>query len=272
VILTLRALFRGSWLALHIASAFPLVMMFFRRPRHDSRLQRRLFQWWLRGVRRILNIQVVLQGSPRDDSLVVANHVSWLDIPVLASVWYGAFLSKMEVAEWPVIGWLVRRSGTLLIRRGSVISFNEAVAKLEHQLCLGGGICMFPEGTTTDGSAVRRFQPRLFEAAVQSDAWVQPVALRYFDPDGNLHPRAPFIGDDDFVSHLWRLLRGPALRVELVFLPRLSAHGHAPRSLAEFAQWQISEAMARQLGCAAGHAVPEQMIDDEMLTESRFAI
>lgn len=271
MIATLVALFRAGWLATHIVLGFPLIVLFFRRPRHDSRLQRRVFQWWQRGVCRILNIQVVLRGKPVDDSFVVANHVSWLDIPVLGSVWSGAFLAKVEVADWPVIGWLVRHSGTLMIRRGSVTSFNETLARVQHRLRLGGGICIFPEGTTTDGSAVRRFQPRLFKAAVQSNAWVQPVALRYFDPDGNLHPVAPFLGEDGFVPHLWRLLCGPAVRVELVFLPRLSAHGHAPRSLAEFAQWQVSEAMTRQLGCASGHAVPGEVIDDEMLTESRFA-
>jgi len=270
MIVTVRSLCRGGRLVLHIASAFVLVMLFFRRPRHDSRIQRRLLQWWLRGVCRILNIQVVLQGHPQDDSLVVANHVSWLDIPVLASVWSGSFLSKQEVAGWPVLGALVRRSGTLLIRRGCTASFGEAVTSVQHRLSLGGGVCMFPEGTTSDGRAVLSFRPRLFEAAVNAGAKVQAVALRYFDADGNLHPRAPFIGDDDFVSHLLRLLRGPAVRVEVVFLPRLSARGHAPRSLAEFAHWQVSEAMARQLGCA-GHAGPDAVIDDEALTEPRFA-
>lgn len=272
MILTLRALLRAGWLAMHIALGFPLIVLFFRRPRHDSRMQRRLFQWWQRGVCRILNIQVVLRGKPVDDSFVVANHVSWLDIPVLASVWHGAFLAKVEVASWPLIGWLVRRSGTMLIRRGCAASLDEVVGRLQRRLRHGGGICMFPEGTTTDGQSVRRFQPRLFEAAIRSDAWVQPVALRYFDPDGNLHPNAPFVGDDDFVSHLWRLLLGPAVRIEVVFLPRLSAHGHAPRSLAEFTRWQVREVMRRQLGCTAGHAAPDEAIDDEMLTESRFAV
>jgi 1-acyl-sn-glycerol-3-phosphate acyltransferase len=268
VIATLRAVWRGGWLALHIAAAFPLVVLFFRRPRHDSRLQRRLFQWWHRGVCRILGVQVVLQGSPGDDSLVAANHVSWLDIPVLASVWHGDFLAKAEVADWPVIGSLVRRSGTLLIRRGSPESFRHALAALGRRLHLGGGACIFPEGTTTDGRAVRRFQPRLFEAAARCDAWVQPVALRYFGPDGELHPLAPFIGDDAFLPHLLRLLRGPAIRVEVAFLPRLSARGHAPRSLAEFTQWQVCAAMERQLGSSTGPAA----VDDELLTESRFAV
>lgn len=265
---TLRALFRGGRLALHIAAAFPMVMLFFRRPRHDSHIQRRLFQWWLRGVCRILQVRVVLQGHPQDDSLVVANHVSWLDIPVLASVWSGAFLSKEEVAGWPVFGALVRHSGTLLVRRGCQASFDEAVASMQRRLSLGGGVCMFPEGTTTDGRTVLRFRSRLFTAAVNAGAQVQPVALRYFDADGNLHPRVPFIGDDDFIPHLLRLLRGPEVRVEVVFLPRLSARGHASRTLAEFTRWQVCTAMDEQLGPATA----SPMTNDESLTEPRFAV
>ncbi len=269
MIVTLRVLGRGAWLALHIAAAFPIMLLCFRRPRPDSRLQRRLFQWWLTGVCRILRVQVAMQGAPQHDGLVVANHVSWLDIPVLASVWHGAFLAKEEVGDWPAIGWLVRHAGTVLIRRGSTASLGRAIGRMTGQLCQGGGICMFPEGTTTDGRGLRRFQPRLFEAAIRADARVQPVALRYFDADGKLHPVAPFIGDDDFVSHLLRLLRGPALRAELVFLPPLAAPGHAARSLAELAQSQVSEVLARRLCCIAGQADLE--IDDEALSESRCA-
>lgn len=265
-----RVLCRGTWLALHIAAAFPIMLLCFRRPRPDARLQRGLFQWWLKGVCRILRVQVVKHGEPQTDSLVVANHVSWLDIPVLASVWHGGFLAKEEVGDWPVIGWLVRHAGTVLIRRGCAASLGRAIDRLTERLRQGGGICMFPEGTTTDGRHLRRFQPRLFEAAIRVEARVQPVALRYFDAEGRLHPVAPFIGDDDFVSHLIRLLRGPALRVDLVFLPPLSAQGHAARSLAELTHGQVSEALARRLCCAAGEAVPQ--IDDAALIEPGCAL
>ena len=270
MIVTLRVLCRGTWLALHIAAAFPIMLLFFRRPRPDAHLQGRLFRWWLAGVCRILRVEVVTQGLPQHDGLVVANHVSWLDIPVLASVWNGAFLAKEEVGDWPVIGWLVRHAGTVLIRRGCAASLGRAIGRMTGQLRRGGGICMFPEGTSTDGRGLRRFQPRLFEAAIRADARVQPVALRYFDTDGKLHPVAPFIGDDDFVSHLLRLLRGPALRAELVFLPPLAAPGYAARKLAELTQWQVSEALAGRLCRAAGQAAPQ--IDDEALAESPCAL
>jgi len=268
VIATLRVLWRGSWLALHIAAAFPIILCWFRRPNPDSRLQRRLFQGWLRGVCRILRVQVVTRGVPQQGGLVVANHVSWLDIPVLASAWHGGFLAKAEVGEWPVIGWLVRHAGTVLIRRGCAESLGRAIDRLSEKL-RQGGVCLFPEGTTTDGREMRRFHPRLFEAAIRAGARVQPVALRYFDADGNLHPVAPFIGDDDFVSHLMRLLRGPALRVELVFLPAIAAEGQVARGLAGLVQARVSEALDRQLACAGEQVDPE--VEDESLAESPCA-
>jgi 1-acyl-sn-glycerol-3-phosphate acyltransferase len=269
VIVTLRVLCRGTWLVLHIAVAFPIMLLCFRRPRPDSRLQRGLFRWWLAGVCRILRVQVVMQGRPQSGGLVVANHVSWLDIPVLASVWHGAFLAKAEVGDWPLIGWLVRHAGTVLIRRRSADSLGRAVGRMCGHMRRGGGVCMFPEGTTTDGRGLRRFQPRLFEAAIAADARVQPVALRYVDADGQRHPVAPFIGDDDFVSHLLRLLRGPPLRAELVFLPPLAVQGKPARALAELARAQVGEAMAGRLCHAADPRMPA--IGDAALSESPCA-
>lgn len=228
---------------MHVFAGFLMIFLFFRRKGCDTPMKRLLFQWWLKNVCRILKINVVVRGTPSDESFVVANHVSWLDIPVLASVWHGDFLAKEEIGAWPLLGWMVRHSGTILIRRGCFASFHYVVGRLQQRLRHGRGMCIFPEGTTTDGRSLRRFHPRLFEAAIHTDAWVQPVALRYFDPDGNLHPCAPFIGDDDFISHLVRLLRGPVLNAEVIFLPRLAARGHAAKSLADFAQWQVSEVL-----------------------------
>lgn len=238
--LLLRLALRGTRLAIHLLVAIPLAALFFRRPRHDSRIQQRLFQWWLGGVCRILGLEVKVRGTPQNGGLVVANHISWLDIPVLASLWYGTFLSKAEVAEWPLIGWLLKRSGTMLIRRGSIASLHETTDRLQRRLYEGGGICLFPEGTTTNGHSVRRFRPRLFEAAIESPPPVQPVALRYLDPDGDPHPAAPFIGEEEFLSHLLRLLRGPSICVEVTFLPCLRTSGHTAKSLAESAHRKIA--------------------------------
>lgn len=248
-----RPLIRGARLTAHILIALPLAILFFHRPRHGSRIQRSLFQWWLRGVCRILRVRIVVRGTPADGSLLAANHISWLDIPALASVWYGTFLSKAEVAKWPVIGWLVRRSGTLLIRRGSVDSLHRATDAIRHRLERGDGICIFPEGTTTNGRSVRRFRPRLFESAIRAGAPVQPVALRYLGPDGRRHPHAPFIGEDAFLPHLLRLLRGPAITVEVTCLPPLRPDGHTAAGLAVQAHRRVTGVIGER-GREGGHA------------------
>ncbi len=151
---------------------------------------------------------------------LVANHVSWLDIPVIAAARPCHFLSKAEVARWPVIGWLARSVGTLFIRRGAGESRAKAGEIREH-LALGRGILVFPEGTTTDGTAVRRFFPQLFAAA--EDAPVQTVAVRYRDAAGQVDRSLAFIDDDELHHHLWRLLGRERIVVDLTFGPPVPA-------------------------------------------------
>jgi 1-acyl-sn-glycerol-3-phosphate acyltransferase len=201
-------------------------------------------RWCLRFLT-ILGVELRVQGPLRAGPvLLVSNHVSWLDIPVIAAARPCYFLSKAEVAEWPVIGWLARAVGTLFIRRGG----GESKAKTEEirgRLDRGHGILVFPEGTTTDGTGVRRFFPQLF-AAAGDHAPVQTVAVRYRDEQGRLDTSVAFINDDEFHHHLWRLLGRRRIIVELTFGAPLPLD--EPRALAREAR----ERIVADLGAAAG--------------------
>ncbi|HIK73182.1 MAG TPA: 1-acyl-sn-glycerol-3-phosphate acyltransferase [Alcanivorax sp.] len=203
-------------------------------------------RWCLRFLT-ILGVELRVQGPLRAGPvLLVSNHVSWLDIPVIAAARPCYFLSKAEVAEWPVIGWLARAVGTLFIRRGG----GESKAKAEEirgRLDRGHGILVFPEGTTTDGTGVRRFFPQLF-AAAGDDAPVQTVAVRYRDEQGRLDTGVAFIDDDEFHHHLWRLLGRRRIVVELTFGAPLPPD--EPRALAREAR----ERIVADLGATAANA------------------
>ncbi|RMF12956.1 MAG: 1-acyl-sn-glycerol-3-phosphate acyltransferase [Gammaproteobacteria bacterium] len=168
---------------------------------------------WLKGLLRVLDVRVHALGRlPEVESaLIVANHISWLDIPVLGASRPLHFLSKIEVRQWPVIGWLAARAGTLFIRRGGgqVQAIRQAI---QRQLSRGRTVVIFPEGTTTRGDDVRRFHPRLFQAAVDAGQPVIPVTLHY-RREGVIDSLAPFVGEDDFFTHLMRLLLAPATDV-----------------------------------------------------------
>ncbi|MBF5057887.1 1-acyl-sn-glycerol-3-phosphate acyltransferase [Alcanivorax sp. 521-1] len=192
-------------------------------------------QRWCLRLLAIMGVELRVHGALRGGPVfLVANHVSWLDIPVIAAARPCHFLSKAEVARWPVIGWLARSVGTLFIRRGAGESRAKAGEIREH-LALGRGILVFPEGTTTDGTAVRRFFPRLFAAA--EDAPVQTVAVRYRDAAGQVDRSLAFIDDDELHHHLWRLLGRERIVVDLTFGPPVPAA--EPRERARLAREQI---------------------------------
>lgn len=243
--MTIRERVRRSARALrvlaHIGAGFAVALgsgAFFAPHRP---LVRRASRWWLAELTRILRMEVTVVGElPAQPSLFVANHVSWIDIPVLGGIAGVHFLSKAEVAEWPLIGRLATAAGTLYIRRGQG-QVRQRARQIAAHIGLGNPVLVFPEGTTTDGRDVRAFHSPLFTAASDHGYPVQPVAIRYLDENGEPHPWVPFIGDDEFTAHLWRLLGGDAVQVEVHFLPPL--RGDSPQELAMSAQAAVRRAV-----------------------------
>lgn len=183
-----------------------------------------LTAWWMRQLLGVLRVRVHCSGPmPSQRGLVVANHVSWLDIPIIAGLLPGRFVAKREVRDWPLIGALAEAAGSYFIRRGGH-GTQALMDRMEPRLRSGGRIVLFPEGTTTVGASVRRFHPRLFAAAAGTGAVIQPLALRYAQtPDGR--EIAPFVGDDAFLPHLMRVLALRGLDVHLRLAPAFAADG-----------------------------------------------
>ena len=165
---------------------------------------------------RCLGWQVQVLGQARPGAtLFVANHISWSDIPLLGGLIPVRFLSKAEVANWPVIGWLARQAGTLFIRRGGGQA-RRVKTEIHARLSGGESVVVFPEGTTSTGITVLPMHGLLLGAAKEARVPVQPVSLGYRRqrrPDA----LAPFVGDDAFHSHLIRLLKQPPLQVVVMF-------------------------------------------------------
>jgi len=198
-------------------------------------------RWWHGRLCRTLGLRLEVTGAIAPNALLVVNHVSWLDIPVLGSQAKIDFLSKAEVGDWPLIGWMAKIAGTLFIARGGnqtrilIPSIGELVRKGRH-------VAVFPEGTTTDGSGLQHFHPRLFAAGQLEGVLIQPVALRY---GANATPdrTAPFIGDDALLPHLMRLIRHPGLLVQISFLQPLDGKGLPRRQLAERCHYAIAASL-----------------------------
>lgn len=220
---SLRAGVRGARLVLHILVG--LIAALAVRLDISGRLQPELIaQRWSRRLLRILDIRVQVRGTPLAGArITVANHVSWLDIPLLLACSPTRFIAKSEIRDWPVAGWLANAAGTFYIRRGKdgarpIIDRLVPYLRGEQDTDASGvpHVTLFPEGTTTDGHQVLSFHARLFTAAIDAGVPVQPVALRY-GADASGRDIAPFIGDDDLFHHILRLLRTRGLYAELIW-------------------------------------------------------
>lgn len=192
---------------------------------------------------RLLGMRIQTHGLATDGSaLRVCNHVSWTDIPILATGLPLRFLAKREVASWPLIGWIAREVGTIFVQRGAGDSAKVRqilVSSLEG----GSSVMVFPEGTTTTGESVKRFHPHMLGAAIEAKCPVQAITISYHR-DGQPDWLVPFTGDDDFVAHLCRLLRKPALRVDVLFHPPLAVFASdSPAALARLLHQKVSEGL-----------------------------
>jgi len=230
-------------LAAHLVRGLVTVRSFRNRdPHHQDRVAQR----WSRRLLAILNVRLRVHNAPANGApgtLIVANHVSWLDIFALYAAVPGVFVAKSEIARWPVLGDLVARAGTIFIERGRGRHASRTNERIVAALTSGRRVVVFPEGTTTDGSKVKRFHAALLQPAINANALVQPVALRYTDGRGARSDAAVYVGDTSLVESLRRILSARRLEVELCFEPAIAPGEHDRRSLAQSAHAAITRAL-----------------------------
>ncbi len=179
-----------------------------------------------RTALRILRLPLVVHGQPMSKpGAIVANHSSWLDIFVLNAVQTIYFVAKAEVADWPMIGWLARATGTVFIaRKGTEAKKQQEI--FESRLMAGHRLLFFPEGTSTDAIRVLPFKSTLFEAffspALERTMHIQPVTVVFHAPAVEDRRHYGWWGDMDFASHLVKTLATPRQgRVEVIFHPEV---------------------------------------------------
>ncbi len=201
---------------------------------------------WSGGVLRCAGVVVRLEGAvPKAGSRVigVANHVSWLDVPLLHSLWHVRFVAKSEVRHWPVVGWLSARTGTLFIERANrrhAASINRDI----HQAFVDGDpVAVFPEGTTTCGDELLRFHGSLLQPAVDEQASIVPVAIRYTDGQDNLQPAAAYVGEMTLMESIAQIVRLPRIVAHVQFLQPIDTSGRTRRELAQLSHASIAAAL-----------------------------
>jgi 1-acyl-sn-glycerol-3-phosphate acyltransferase len=202
----LRALLRLAlvgalllWGVLCVAFVFPWL---------GSETRARIKQRWSAALLRALGVAIRPDGEYAHDwpaGLVVANHISFLDIFVINALMKSSFVAKSDVAGWPVIGWLTARTGNLFIERGSRRAAHAMQQRMTDELAGGRRLVIFPEGTSTPGEHVLPFHAALLESAIASGAPVICLGLAYQDAAGRMTSLPAYVGDDSVWACLKRI-------------------------------------------------------------------
>ena len=222
-----------------------LVTVWWIFPSLDSAARRARVRGWSRRLLHLTGIDIRMTGALRHPNvLVVANHVSWLDIFALHAVGPVRFISKAEIARWPIVGGLVRGVGTLFIERARRHDTHRVNQEIARALAAGDIVAVFPEGTTTDGTALLPFKGSLLQPIIDAQGHVQPVAIRYRDPDGHPSTAPAYVDDVTFIGSLWRICGERALVVEMTATAPLPSRDKHRRELAREAECAIREALA----------------------------
>lgn len=191
-------------------------------PRAAWRWRGRWLARWGRGFCRVLGVRLEVEGEPpAAPCFLVSNHLSYLDIPVFGAVANVVFVAKSDVARWPLLGPVCRAADTIFVVRSSRRDSLRANAELERHLRSGHSVLLFPEGTTSDGSAIRPFRPPLLQAAAAAGVAVHAAALEYATGPGDPPPAEAVCwwGGTELPAHLPLLLGVGRITARLRFSP-----------------------------------------------------
>jgi 1-acyl-sn-glycerol-3-phosphate acyltransferase len=202
-----------------------------------------LIRNWSRSFLACFGVRVRGVGAALSDPVMfVANHGSWMDISVLHTQREAGFVAKAEISRWPLVSWMARRGGTIFHQRGSTNSLGAVMAVMSERLRGGYSVAAFPEGGTAPPGTLKVFHARIFQAALDASAPVQPVALRYLR-DGRPWPGVGFMPGESFFGNLWRMLGERRLVAEVHFLEPVAASEEGRRRMADTARARIAQAL-----------------------------
>jgi len=242
----LRALVGAARLLRAVLHVLHGMLVMTRFPRLTPAERHARIGWWSAGLVRAMGLELHVSGvAPRPGAtLLVANHVSWLDIAALhAAVPHARFVSKADVLAWPLLGWLIRNAGTLFIEREKKRDALRVVHTMAESLQRGETVAIFPEGTTGAGPELLPFHANLLHAAVTTQTPVQPAVLRFSEPGQAFSPAAEFLGETTLLQSVWRIATARGLAVSVQLLPPVSTEHADRRALAEHLRATIAETL-----------------------------
>ena len=216
---------KSFFLVIHLVSAILKCAIF---PVLPGKLRKKLVQRWCIRLLRILKVKVVIHGDPTtlfgaQPYLLVANHISWLDIHVINSIRPVIFVAKADVSKWPIFGYLANMLGTIFLKREKLSDIKRVIQLMKDKFVNQEVVAIFPEGTSSDGKEVLPFKSNLFESAHQAGVNVLPITIQYKE-NNEYSNRAAFIGDMELIDSIKNILKSNHLVVHIHLSDTLPSH------------------------------------------------
>ncbi|MGH9832109.1 MAG: lysophospholipid acyltransferase family protein, partial [Blastocatellia bacterium] len=203
--------------------AQPFLILASRRTR--ERILARAAQLWAQALLAMIGLKVTTHGCRRalrsTNYLLVSNHQSYLDVVIIASIFPALFIAKTEVSRWPLLGWLAKLGGTIFVNREDTRSGVGCAYRVSRTLRDGVSVQLFPESTTSDGSAVLPFKGLFFASAIRAQKSILLLTIKFQSLDGRAMDRELldvmcWYGEMDFARHFWNLLKIKSAEVSLM--------------------------------------------------------
>ncbi len=243
----LRFILRFIGLLLAFFIALPFVVVFLALTQNNQHIEKkRVVSGWSTIICFVCGIRLTKQGVVQESPvMIVANHVTWLDIAVIHRFKLLGYVAKKEIAKWPVIGWVAKSGESLFIDRGEISSRKSVIEGIQRRFSQKRSIAVFPEGRATDGKKLYTFHRQLIHAAVESNTPVQAVAIKYIKKDGTRNKELCFKKGERFIGNVFRILTLPTSTAQLTFCEPIQTEGKSARETALLAHNQVAEVLAQ---------------------------
>jgi 1-acyl-sn-glycerol-3-phosphate acyltransferase len=212
----MKAAFKFFRAFLHLLRGYWIIKTQFVKINEKQRADH--VQQWSAQLVQVLGLELRIIGTPIQNGLLVANHISWLDNVAVHAAHFCRFVAKSDIQSWPVIGYLTDQSGMLFVERTSRKDAHRVVQTVAERLRTGDCVAVFPEGTTGEGRELLPFHANMIQSAIDAGVQVQPVAIRFTDTATGEQSFAPcFVGEDTLFQSVWRTLNAKSITVTLQF-------------------------------------------------------
>jgi 1-acyl-sn-glycerol-3-phosphate acyltransferase len=231
---------------LHILLVVPLCLLILVSTKNQ---QERIIRFWCKRLLSIFEIKVEVTGLGtylinQKKYLMVANHISWMDIIVIQSIKPCIFVAKSDVASWPLFGWVAQMTGTIFIKRDKVSDIKKALKKMKRRL-IKRSVCIFPEGTSTSGRYLLPFKSNLFQSSIDTNKSILPLCLRY-EQNNTYSDKAAFVDDMSLVDSINKIKQEKDIYVIVEVLQPIRPR-YNRKELASYTQEMIRKNLSQNL-------------------------